>query len=100
MVSRIEQAGRLVGLLYHSTVLDVTRRQRVNLLDTRFDPADKTSPILRVCSYCKRVEHPQDTQSWVTAEEYTVSGGTDVVRLSHGICSDCLRDVTASYGGI
>lgn len=88
-ISRLEQDGTLVALLYHSVCRKETSREPLGILERR-DPSPG-SPSLRICSYCKNVRYPPDGEDsfWMAPEQYYELGGSDEVVLSHGICPDC-----------
>jgi hypothetical protein len=47
-------------------------------------------PIVARCSYCRRLRRPgAGDDDWVSAETYYRLGGTNRVRISHGLCADC-----------
>src|SRR4051794_31714115 len=51
-------------------------------------------PIVALCSYCQRLRRPgagddASDDDWVAAETYYRLGGTNRVRISHGLCADC-----------
>ncbi len=83
------------GFLFHSIVHRSRPRPIVPLFDfkrlKRLTYQNSCLPIVMMCSWCQRVqsETPNKT-SWVEAEDYYAAGGTSDVRLSHGICDDCL----------
>jgi hypothetical protein len=50
-----------------------------------------------MCSYCQRVAWPpgraRRRREWIEAEEYYRRGGASEIRISHGICPPCYKDV-------
>jgi len=63
-------------------------RPPVQLLDPE---AERSSEILRLCSWCKRVETPE--QGWLETEAaievLDLFGRRQVPKVSHGMCLDC-----------
>jgi len=93
-ISSICRESRLLGYLFHAQTIAETERPRVTLMDRdamlRAYRAESALPTLQVCSLCLRVltETPEG-EHWCEAEEYYRRGGTDAVRLSHGLCPVC-----------
>lgn len=53
---------------------------------------DPALPVVNMCSWCQRVQYaPISEGSWIKAEDYYAAGGRTNVRLSHGICEECLE---------
>lgn len=80
--------GAASGLRFSSTVLHEEERLDVVLMHHQ-DPGED-APFLTMCSYCKRVRHDDE---WVLPRDYEASGAPTRVRLTHGICPDCERDI-------
>ncbi|MDZ7728379.1 MAG: hypothetical protein U5Q44_09420 [Dehalococcoidia bacterium] len=91
-ISTLHEEERPIGLVFQSTVVAEYQHRHVGLLDmpAQLNPA---FPILRMCSYCKRVEHPAGSGEWLAPISYEDAGGTTDVRISHGICPACERDI-------
>lgn len=96
-ISVVAEGDRLVGFLFQSLLLEERSRPPVSLFDpeviTGMLASRKGWPILRLCSYCQRVKAESDTTEWIPAELYYQRGGTSQVRVSHGICPTCMREV-------
>lgn len=99
-ISRIAGPRGAGALLYHSIVLREELRPPVGL----FEPGllrvnDTRLPIVTICTYCKAVALPPGSQDgeWVTAEEYYRRGCTEEVRLSHGVCPECDREIRQQW---
>ncbi|MCW5729459.1 MAG: hypothetical protein KIT20_01780 [Alphaproteobacteria bacterium] len=93
-MSAVFRRGRPAGALFQSLTLDQTTRPAlplfgaVNVLDAL--QAQRSWPIVRVCSFCARVLAP-DGQDWIDAEDYYRAGGSSMrIRVSHGICPACV----------
>ncbi len=108
-VTPIRSGGEPVGILYRSAIRSSEPRAPWGFLASR-SPSGSTEdlPLLVTCSYCRSVRTPdwlpapgsgagsgRDEQipgpggDWIDGGEYQRRGGTDVVRMSHGICDDC-----------
>ena len=93
-ISSICRDGGLIGYLFHSQLMAETERPRITLMDRdallRSYRAQAGLPTLQVCSLClKVVMESAEGGFWCEAEEYYRRGGTDEVRLSHGLCPVC-----------
>jgi hypothetical protein len=93
-ISRREREGYLTGFVFRSSILSVKEREPIRILGRGLRPTADASP-LTICSYCKRVNYP-DESSWIPAAAYQSSGGSADVRLSNGVCPDCLKAVVGS----
>jgi hypothetical protein len=94
-ISAVRSRGRLVGDLYVSTMLSTQSRPHLNVFDfqsmTAWAEKQQSLQTLAMCSYCQRLNcGDQVHQDWVEAPEYYRRGGTDAVKISHGICLGCL----------
>jgi hypothetical protein len=58
--------------------------------------AEKQLPLITMCSYCHRVKAKAGSESWQSAEEYYHAGGTERVRISHGMCVTCYGKLRAA----
>ncbi|WP_147361488.1 hypothetical protein [Dichotomicrobium thermohalophilum] len=95
-ISSICRDGVLIGYLFHSQLIAETERPRVTLMDRdallRSYRAQASLPTLQVCSLCLKVlMENADGGLWCEPEEYYRRGGTDAVRLSHGLCPVCAQ---------
>jgi len=94
-ISTVCAENRLAGYLFHSQLMSETERPRVTLMDREVMlktwRAGSKFPILEVCSLCLQVlmKIPAGGDLWCEAEEYYRRGGTDAVRISHGLCPGC-----------
>ena len=84
------------GFVFHSFHQSSRQRAPIGLYDfKRHRELAKEHPSLPsviMCSWCQRVQFPPVAgTNWVTAEVYYARGGQSDVRLSHGICEDCLE---------
>jgi hypothetical protein len=103
IVSSIVDDGRIVGALYQSQVLAESQRPAIELFKRLLGQKPAKGPgdraILRLCSYCHAVAWPPTTDrtdsEWIQPEEYYRRGGQTGVEVSHGICPDCFRSITA-----
>ena len=100
-VTRLERCERLEGFLFQSTVLAAEARPPLNVYDAEglieAGQRDASRPVVLMCSFCLRLRWPVTAalERWVEAEEYYRLGGASRVRISHGICADCDRDLPA-----
>jgi len=98
-ISPIIHAGEVCGALFHSQTLSEQERPPLDLFDHEAILAAMRAqsglPYLVMCGFCQRVRQPEDQgpAAWMEAEAYYRAGGSSRVRLSHGICHDCQRDV-------
>lgn len=99
-MSAVPMRGRPAGVLFQSLTLDQTTRPalplfRPNRLQAALR-AQKSWPIVTVCSFCARVRMPPKGD-WVEPEEYYRAGGRSRrIRVSHGLCPTC---AAAKFGG-
>jgi hypothetical protein len=94
-ISAVRSGGRLVGYLYVSTTLSTQSRPHLNVFDFQSMIAwaenQQALRMLAMCSYCQRLNCGDEVhEDWVEAPEYYRRGGTDAVKISHGICQGCL----------
>ena len=54
-------------------------------------------PIIAMCSWCQKVQRDAGEDDWISAEDYYVSGGRSEVRISHGICNQCLNNMEKPF---
>lgn len=68
------------------------RRRPVRLLDP---VTERTEELLRICSWCKRVETPRGWSEVEEAvEQLDLFGRERVPEISHGMCPPCLERVS------
>jgi hypothetical protein len=94
-ISAVRSRGRLVGYLYVSTTLSTQSRPHLNVFDFQsmiaWAEKQPSLKMLAMCSYCQRLNCGDEVhEDWVEAPEYYRRGGTDAVKISHGICQGCL----------
>lgn len=100
-ITRLEQDDQLAGFLFQCTLVGSTPRPPVDLYDPAAVLAAKAAeldlPLVMQCSFCSRLRWPDDAapERWIGAEAYYREGGSSAVRLSHGICPDCYRNLPA-----
>jgi hypothetical protein len=77
-------------LRYTSSILGESKRTPVALLQKE-DRGSNGETILKVCSYCLKVNVPPGAVKglWIAMESYEENGGATDVAISHGICQDC-----------
>ena len=90
------QADACTGFIFQTVELEAHERAPIGLFDFkkyRERGNDNLGPpSLMMCSWCQRVQcDPVSGGEWVEAEEYQAAGGTTNVRISHGICPECLE---------
>lgn len=87
--------GRLVGVLYQSTLVASKDRVPLPFLDVaaslRAEESRAGVPLVRICQFCAKVAAEAWNGEWIEPATYYRRGGADDVRLSHGICPDCDR---------
>jgi hypothetical protein len=97
-ISSVAAGREVVGFLFQSLILEERTRPPVSLFDAEVIAgayaAKRNWPLLRLCSYCQRVATNADAAEpeWISAEGYYRRGGGSQVRISHGICADCMRE--------
>ena len=54
--------------------------------------ADTSLPVVNLCGFCQRVawSAAEPRPQWVAPETYYRQGGAADVRVSHGVCPECL----------
>jgi hypothetical protein len=97
-LSGIEKGDRIAAVLFQSLVVEERERPAISLFDAehmrRISARETLLPILAMCSYCQDVRHDG---AWVAPERYYAHGGTDRVRLSHGICENCYESLVEPF---
>jgi hypothetical protein len=109
-VTPIRSGGVPVGVLYRSSLRSTEPREPWGFLAARPAAEDaETLPVLATCSYCRSVRAPewlspaQDPgpaeveDGWIDGDEYRRRGGSDRVRLSHGVCAACRRAIVEPF---
>lgn len=98
MINPLATGAVIEGVLFHSIVLSERARPRLDIFDFR-SPIRRyglnfTAPIVSMCSICQRIKASEpdsgEEARWLTAEEYYRLGGSSDVRISHGVCRDCI----------
>lgn len=84
------------GFVFHSFYQFSWQRPPMGLYDFKrhreLAKQDRDLPRVMMCSWCQRVQFaPVAGTKWISAENYYAGGGRSDVRLSHGICEDCLE---------
>lgn len=79
-------AETVVGLRFTSIVLREHDRLGSALLMKRAGQFQR-APLLKMCSYCKNVEH--DVDGWISPREYEHRGFSTAVEITHGVCPNC-----------
>ncbi len=94
-MTAVVDGGRPSSVLFQSLVLSETERPPINLFDAahmkRQMESDLALPLVTLCSYCHSVKVRAANGDWVSAEAYYQKGGSDQVRISHGVCPKCFR---------
>jgi len=98
-ITPLERAGESPGFLFHSVMLSETMRPPLDIYDHKALASmldeERRLPILAMCSYCLKVRFPpggtDQSKGWVSGEEYYRLGGISAVRISHGICPECME---------
>ena len=97
----IRRGSAVVGILYHSVILEEIARPPVKLITSSsvrrgMPKGDRNvDELVRVCSWCLRVKWPigsatiADRSAWITAEDYAHRGGDPDRTVTHGICAAC-----------
>ncbi|MEX2454933.1 MAG: hypothetical protein WD470_09530 [Rhodospirillaceae bacterium] len=101
-ITPIDGKGGVAGFLFQSILLSVETRPPIDLFDFKalsgLMAELRDLPLVRMCSYCQRVNDEEHTHGdWQEAERYYALGGTSQVRISHGICGPCRIVVEAAY---
>ncbi len=96
-ISPIHGEEKTIALLYHTILLSETIRPAMGIFKVAEDRPE--APLLGICSYCKDVRYPpgSKTGEWMSAERYYQTGGTDHVRLSHGVCPTCYNEIVGQF---
>ena len=82
-------------VLFHSVEIEAHDRPPIDLflraLSQPADPDDEI-PIVKLCSWCQRVQFPPiGGDDWLDTEEFAIKGGPEHTRITHCICDDCLK---------
>lgn len=95
-ISTVKKGSAPAGFLFQSLLLEERMRPPVSLFDAAVITAAleemRGQPLLSLCSYCQRVATGAEEREWIPAESYYQRGGSSAVRISHGICPDCMRE--------
>jgi len=94
-VSALTSQGRLLGVLYQSTLLSAKERVPLAFLSREEAAIEEQRvsnlPFVTICQFCANVTKKAWEGEWVTPADYYRRGGRDGVRLSQGICPTCAR---------
>jgi len=94
-VSALTTRGRLLGVLYQSTLLSTKERVPLEFLSdseaTREERRLSGLPFVKICQFCADVTMKAWGEEWVKPIDYYRRGGETEVRLSHGVCPECER---------
>lgn len=94
-ISALTSQGRLLGVLYQSTVLSSKERVPLAFLSSGEAALNEHRlsklPFVTICQFCADVTMAAWKGDWVRPTDYYRRGGDDAVRLSHGICPTCER---------
>lgn len=94
-VSALTSHGRLLGVLYQSTLLSAKDRVPLEFLRGVDEAIEKNRvsdlPFVTICQFCANVTMKSWKGEWAAPTDYYRRGGDDAVRLSHGICPACVR---------
>ena len=94
-VSALTAQGRLLGVLYQSTLLSARDRVPLEFLSDAGAALEEARvsdlPFVTICQFCADVTMKAWDGEWVTPTDYYRHGGPAEVRLSHGICPTCER---------
>lgn len=94
-ISALTSQGRLLGVLYQSTLLSSKERVPLAFLSSgeaaREEHRLSDLPFVTICQFCADVTTKAWKGEWVKPTDYYRRGGDDAVRLSHGICPNCER---------
>jgi hypothetical protein len=92
-VSALTSEGRLLGVLYQSTLLSAKDRVPLEFLTGASAALEERRilelPFVTICQFCANVTMQSWAGEWVSPTDYYRHGGDDAVRLSHGICPVC-----------
>ena len=95
-LSTIHEEERPAAVLFQSSIVSEHSRPPINLFASspvsQEEAADLALPFVTLCSFCHAVKVRPSAGRWQTAEQYYQSGGSERVRVSHGICSPCFED--------
>ena len=96
----IFSGNECTGFLFQSVEQHSRQRPPIPLFNFKMlhqlSLEDPNLPIVEMCSWCQRVNYvPVSEGTWISAEDYYARGGRTSVRISHGICEDCLEATAA-----
>lgn len=94
-IAPLRLEGDQPALLFQAQMIGEAKRPRLDIFD--FEAVlsalkqETDLPIVMLCSFCHRLRRPgsEEEEDWITAREYYRHGGTNRVRISHGLCADC-----------
>ncbi len=85
-IEPLMEGKSIAGLRFTSVVLREHDRIGSVLLAKKAD-GRAVGPLLKMCSYCKDVEH--DADGWISPRDYESSGYQTDVAITHGVCPTC-----------
>lgn len=85
-VAPLVEEGKVTGLRFRSIVLRERERFGSALLALQAG-LPGTRALLKMCSYCKRVEHAPE--GWMNPRDYESQGYPTEVAITHGVCPAC-----------
>jgi PAS domain-containing protein len=87
-----DSEGKLLGLL-GSAIETTLLKETITSLQQALDEVQMLRGLLPICAYCKKARDERGT--WQVMEVYLQKHSE--VKLSHGICPDCLRKLYPEY---
>ena len=92
----VREQHKILGFLFQSVLLSSEERPPIELFNfaaqADYSQRPHSLPTISMCSYCQRVKDEKYIgDQWIDAEEYYMLGGTSEVRISHGICEQCIE---------
>lgn len=92
----VRLAGGDVAVVYQNRLREEYQRGTVGLFERQVERSvPGPGPIVRICTFCQHLQMtlPNGEPAWVDQRDYYLQGGTDQVRLSHGCCPVCQKNV-------
>jgi len=99
-ISRLIAPGQPVRLLYQSQLLSAAARPWMSVFEperiVELIRGESALPIQPMCSVCQKLSWVATGQqtAWIEADVYYRQGGEAEVRISHGVCPECLAAVS------
>jgi hypothetical protein len=107
-ITALRSGKELAALLYQSQLVSEIDRPPLGLFSAsrlyhdgyeRPEPSGPPLPQVSICSFCHAaawpLNAPRDDREWIAPEVYYARGGSSEIRLSHGICPECLDSLAA-----